>query len=75
MIQVAEGGCKKSVTILIRLRELGVQGASDTIGPVERQLLNVEYQQLLDEMIVSQILLSFNGTPLLSGTGAVLDFQ
>lgn len=75
MIQVAEGGLQEISNILIRLRELGVQAASDTVGPIERQLLNVEYQQLLDEIDRIADSTEFNGTPLLSGTGAVLDFQ
>lgn len=75
MIQVAEGGLQEVSNILIRLRELGVQAASDTVGPIERQLLNVEYQQLLDEIDRIADSTEFNGTPLLSGTGAVLDFQ
>lgn len=75
MIQVAEGGLQEIGNILIRLRELGVQAASDTIGPVERQLCNVEYQQMLDEIDRIADSTEFNGTPLLSGTGAVLDFQ
>lgn len=75
MIQVAEGGMQEISNILIRLRELGVQAASDTIGPVERQLLDVEFQQLLDEVDRIADSTEFNGTPLLSGTGAILDFQ
>ncbi len=75
MIQVAEGGLQEVSNILIRLRELGVQAASDTVGPIERQLINVEYQQLLDEIDRIADSTEFNGTPLLSGTGAVLDFQ
>lgn len=75
MLQVAEGGMQEISNILIRLRELGVQAASDTIGPVERQLLDVEYQQLLDEVDRIADSTEFNGTPLLSGTGAILDFQ
>lgn len=75
MIQVAEGGLHETSNILIRLRELGVQAASDTIGPVERQLINVEYEQLLDEIDRIADSTEFNGTPLLSGTGAILDFQ
>lgn len=75
MIQVAEGGLQEISNILIRLRELGVQAASDTVGPIERQLLNVEYQQLLDEVDRISDSTEFNGTPLLSGTGAILDFQ
>lgn len=75
MIQVAEGGLQEVSNILIRLRELGVQAASDTVGPIERQLMNVEYQQLLDEIDRISDSTEFNGTPLLSGTGAILDFQ
>lgn len=75
MIQVAEGGLQEISNILIRLRELGVQGASDTVGPIERQILNVEYQQMVDEIDRIADSTEFNGTSLLSGVGAVLDFQ
>lgn len=75
MIQVAEGGLNEVSSILIRLRELGVQAASDTVGPVERQFLNVEYEQLLQEIDRIADATEFNGTPLLNGTGALFDFQ
>ncbi len=75
MIQVAEGGLNEVSSIMIRLRELGVQAASDTVGPVERQFLNVEYEQLLQEIDRIADATEFNGTPLLNGTGALFDFQ
>ncbi len=75
LIQVAEGGLNEISSILIRLRELGVQAASDTIGPVERQFLNVEYDQLISEVDRIADGTEFNGTNLLSGTGSILDFQ
>jgi len=50
LVQVAEGGLNEISQIMIRLRELAVQSASDTIGPVERQFLNVEYDQLVSEV-------------------------
>jgi len=50
LVQVAEGSLNEISSIMIRLRELAVQAASDTIGPVERQFLNVEYDQLLSEI-------------------------
>jgi flagellin len=75
LVQVADGGLNEISTILIRLRELGVQAASDTIGPVERQFLNVEYDQLVSEVDRIADGTEFNGTPLLSGTGSILDFQ
>ena len=75
LVQVAEGGLNEVSSIMIRLRELSVQAASDTVGPVERQFLNVEYDQLVSEIDRIADGTEFNGTPLLSGTGAILDFQ
>lgn len=75
LVQVAEGGLNEVSSIMIRLRELAVQAASDTIGPVERQFLNVEYDQLISEIDRIADGTEFNGTTLLSGTGAILDFQ
>lgn len=75
LVQVAEGSLNEISSILIRLRELGVQAASDTIGPVERQFLNVEYDQLVSEIDRIADGTEFNGTLLLSGTGSILDFQ
>jgi flagellin len=75
LVQVAEGSLNEISQILIRLRELSVQAASDTIGPVERQFLNVEYDQLVSEVDRIADGTEFNGTGLLSGTGSILDFQ
>jgi flagellin len=75
LIQVAEGSLNEISSIMIRLRELAVQAASDTIGPVERQFLNVEYDQLVNEIDRIADGTEFNGTLLLSGTGSILDFQ
>jgi flagellin len=75
LVQVAEGSLNEISSILIRLRELSVQAASDTIGPVERQFLNVEYDQLVSEIDRIADGTEFNGTLLLSGTGSILDFQ
>ncbi len=49
-IQMAEGGLSEISNMLTRLRELTIQSASDTIGYQERGLLNLEYQQLLQEI-------------------------
>lgn len=75
LVQVAEGAMNELSTILIRLRELGVQAASDTIGPVERQFLNVEYDQLISEIDRIADATEFNGTQLLAGVGSIMDFQ
>lgn len=75
LVQVAEGSMNEISSILIRLRELGVQAASDTIGPVERQFLNVEYDQLISEVDRIADATEFNGTQLLAGVGSIMDFQ
>jgi len=75
LIQVAEGGLNEVQNILVRLRELGVQSASDTIGNRERRYLNEEYQSLKEEIDRIANSTEFNGTFLLDGTGGSLDFQ
>jgi flagellin len=75
LVQVAEGGLNEISSILIRLRELGVQAASDTIGDVERKFLNVEYQQLKSEIQRIAEVTEFNQRDLLNGTGGIMDIQ
>lgn len=75
MVQTAEGSLTEVSNMLIRLRELGVQAASDTIGDRERGLANIEYAQLLEEIDRITGSAEFNGTRLLNGTGGNLDFQ
>ena len=75
LIQTAEGGLNEIQNILIRMRELGVQSASDTIGPKERVYLDNEYQALKEETDRIANATDYNGTQLLDGTGGTLDFQ
>ena len=75
LIQTAEGGLSEVANILIRLRELGVQAASDTISDRERGLLDVEYGQMLDEVDRIAESTQFNGTPILNGQGDKIDLQ
>lgn len=76
LVQTAEGGLNEVGNILIRLRELGVQAASDTIGDTERGFVNKEYQSLKQEIDRIAQVTAYNGTVLLSGAGnGPLDFQ
>lgn len=75
LVQVAEGGLQEISNMLIRLRELGVQAASDTIGETERKFLDVEYQQLKSEIQRVAEVTQFNNRDLLNGTGGILDIQ
>jgi len=75
LVQVAEGGLVEVANILIRMRELGVQAASDTVGPRERGFLNNEFQQLSEEIDRIANSIEFNGNPLLNGTGSSFEVQ
>lgn len=75
MIQVAEGGLDESANILIRLRELSIQSASDTVGETERGYTDMEFQQLKSELDRISQTTVFNDVQLLNGQGNKLDFQ
>lgn len=75
LVQVAEGALNEVSNMLIRLRELGTQAASDTIGDTERKFIDVEYQQLKSEIQRISDSTAFNGYDLLNGTGGVIDIQ
>ena len=68
LVEVAEGGLSEINNIMVRLRELSVQAASDTIGQRERGYLNQEFFQLKDEIDRIASSTEFNGTRLLTGT-------
>jgi len=61
MLQVAEGSMNEMGNVLVRMRELTVQAASDTIGSRERALLNREYTKLADEIDRIAATTEFNG--------------
>ncbi len=75
--QVAEGAMNEIGNILIRLRELGIQAASDTVGDRERGFIHTEAQGLLQEIDRIASVTSFNRVPLLSGEASKdkLEFQ
>ncbi len=69
LVQTAEGGLNEITNIMIRLRELTIQAASDTVGETERGFLDKEYQQLTTEVDRIAQSTTFNGTKLLNGEG------
>lgn len=75
LIQTAEGGLNEISNIIIRLRELSIQAASDTVGETERGFTDIEFQKLKDEIDRISKSSEFNGTKLLDGTGGLLEFQ
>jgi flagellin len=75
LIQTAEGGMNEVNNILIRLRELSVQSASDTITDKERVYSDMEFQQLVTEVERIATSTTFNEKQLLSGEGDSMEFQ
>lgn len=75
LIQTAEGGLSEASNIMIRLRELAMQSASDTVTDNEREFSNLEFQNLKEEVQRISQVTQFNGHKLLDGTGEKLDFQ
>src|SRR5690606_11063616 len=70
-----EGGLSEISNIVIRLRELAVQSASDTVGDTERGFTDIEFQNLKEEIDRISRSSEFNGIKLLDGTGGLLEFQ
>lgn len=75
LVQVAEGGLNEVSNMLIRMRELSIQSASDTIGEQERKFTDLEVQALKKEVDRIAGTTKFNGNELLSGIGKPLEFQ
>jgi len=75
LIQVSEGGLNEISNMLIRLRELSIQAASDTIGETERQFVDREFQSLKQEIDRIANATQFNGNPLLNGRGGIFEIQ
>ena len=75
LVQVAEGSLDEVNNILLRLRELAEQSATETLGEDERVYLNSEFQELLDEIDRISDTAEFNGIMLLNGSQGTLNVQ
>ncbi len=75
LVQTAEGGLNEIGNIIVRLRELGIQAASDTVGSDERSFINAEVNQLKEEMQRIADTTKWGTTNLLDGSTPQFDFQ
>lgn len=75
MIQTGEGGLNEISNIVTRLRELAIQGASDTVGDTERMFLDKEVQQMKAEIDRIANVTTWGTTKLLDGNSPQFDFQ
>lgn len=75
LAQVAEGGLNEISNMLIRMRELAIQSASDTISDVERGFVDMEFQGLKKEIQRVAEVTEYNGQELLNGLGGAYEIQ
>lgn len=75
LIQAAEAGLNNSANILARMRELAMQSASDGVGTAERVYIQTENAALISELARVAAVTEYNGTALLNGVTATMDFQ
>ena len=75
MIQTAEQAMGEVSNILTRVRELGIQASSDTIGDAERGFIQSEVDALKSEVQRVAESTAFGSRKLLDGTGGVYDIH
>jgi len=68
LVQVAEGGMQTIQDILQRMRELAVQAASDTNVSLDREALDLELKELINEIDQIATTSEFNEMKLLNGS-------
>jgi flagellin len=70
IIQIADGALNKITDLLMRAVTLAEQAASDTVGTDEKQTLNVEYREIMNEIDRVVSVANFKGERLFSTGGA-----
>jgi len=75
VIAVAEGATAEVGNILVRMRELAVQGASETLATAERAFVQDEYVSLAAEVDRIAAVTEFNGFKLTDGTTSSIGVQ
>lgn len=68
LIQVSEGGLNEVTNLLVRIRELSMQAASDSTSKQEKGLLNQEVKQLVEEIDRIALSTQFGSRKLLDGS-------
>jgi len=75
LIQVAEGGLQSIGDMLQRGRELAVQSANGTNQATDRQALQSEFANLVEEIDQTAATTEFNGMNVLDGTNSPVTIQ
>jgi flagellin len=75
ILQVGEGAISEITDMVMRMRELALQSASDGIGSGERTSLNIEVKRLKEEIHRISKTTIYNGVDIFSGEDKKLDFH
>jgi len=75
LIQVAEGGLQSIGDMLQRGRELAVQSANGTNQATDRQALQAEFSNIVEEIDQTAATTEFNGMNVLDGTNSPIPIQ
>ena len=75
MVQTAEGALDESGNLLIRLRELAVQASNGSVSSADRDTLQQEFGDLVDEIDRIAQSTEFNDIKLLDGSQASVSFH
>jgi len=75
IISVAEGAASEVGSILTRMRELAVQGASETLSSSDRAYVQDEFTSLSSEVDRIASVTEYNGTKLADGTTTTMNVQ
>jgi flagellin len=75
MVQIAEAAMGEVNSMLGRMRDLALQSANSTMNPSDRETLQLEVNQLIDEINNIAATTQFNGQVLLNGGGKTHSIQ
>ena len=73
LLQVGEGSLNEINAMLIRMRELAVQSSSSTVNDRNRESIQAEYTQLINEIDRIAQSTTYNDQVLLTGYGNTID--
>ncbi len=74
-IQIAEGAMSTVSDILLRMKTLSVQAASDQLASTQRGMLHTEFTALISEISRVAAVTNFDGQALTTGAASALKFQ
>ena len=75
LVQTGEGALNEVSSILVRLRELAIQAANGSVSNQDKNTLNEEFQNMVNEINRIAKSTEFNGVNILDGSATNISFQ